>query len=400
MESRRDRFRRQLARLAGTGDPQETIDAGLHVPRPTSSERLVRRIELQPQAIRVVTGPIGSGKSTELLVLAEELNRLPDLWALVIDVSVVHSLSDLPEGSLIAAAGVYMQEKLKVDNAAFRRLKEVAYGTTGSFSGMALKALATSLGPISLNAEVPPSRGLLQDPNNRAGSAQTLLPYLLDGIAKMQETQGLHPVLIFDSLDRVRNPAEFRTVLTNDARALADHGLGVVLTAPVDTLWSDSGELRAMTETWDVLPYEDPARNPAARTFLFEVLRRRADSELLPEDTWLPLVHASGGVLRDLVELARSAVEEAYLAGRDAVANGDIDVAIAGFARALSLGLDGNAIATLLSVQNTQQVRAFDEPTLRLLKNRQILEHRHGSSSTFEPHPVLRSMLQRWAEAS
>src|SRR5262245_56912462 len=132
MESRRDRFRRQLARLEGTGNPKDAIDEGLYVPRPASSNHLVRRIELRPMATRVLTGPIGSGKSTELLVLADALNRLPDIWAVVIDVSSVHDMSDLREGSLIAAAGVFLQEELKIDNVALRRLKQVAYGTTAS----------------------------------------------------------------------------------------------------------------------------------------------------------------------------------------------------------------------------------------------------------------------------
>ncbi len=398
MESRRDRFRRQLARLAGTGSPREAIDAGLYVPRPASGNRLAQRIDLQPNATRVLAGPIGNGKSTELVVLAEALNGLPDVWAAVVDVSLVHDLSDLQEGSLVAAAGVYLQDEHKLDNGAFRRLREVAYGATNSLKQL----LKLSLSTVSLSTEGDgrPSRGLLQEPDNRAGSAQALAPLLLDAINETQEAKGLHPVLLFDSLDRARDPSGFRTVLEHDARALVDHGFGVVLTAPVSVLWSDSGELRALTETWETLPYEDPLKNAEAVEFLIEILRRRADLQTLPEATWLPLVEASGGVLRDLIELARSAVEEAYLAGRDAVGPQEVDAAIAHFARALALGLDGAAISTLISVQATQQVRVFDEPTLRLLKNRQILEHRDASGSYFEPHPALGSMLQRWAKAS
>lgn len=398
MESRRERFRRQLARLAGTGDPKEAIDAGLYVPRPTWSGRLVRRIELQPSALRVITGPIGSGKSTELLVLANELNRLPELWAMVIDVSSVHSLRDLPEGSLIAAAGVFIQETLNSSDTAFRRLRVVAYGEEDPF--FRLKSSSGNRTRIAPPADAIRARGLLQDPANRAGAARTLVPYLLDGIAKLRDAGGIHLVMLFDSLDRVRDPSEFRNVLANDARVLVEHGVGVVLTAPVSTIWSDASELRAMTETWDILPYTDPATDGEAREFLLELLRRRADRDLLPEPTWLPLVEASGGVLRDLIELARSAVEEAYLEGHEAVESRDIDTAIAGFARALSLGLDGNAISTLLSVQATRRVRAFDEPTIRLLMGRQILEHRDSSGSYFTPHPVLASLLRQWAEAS
>jgi hypothetical protein len=384
MESRRDRFRRQLARLAGTGNPREAIEAGLYVPRPKSSLRLARRIELQPKAIRVLTGPIGSGKSTELLVLADELNRLPDLWAMVIDVSLVHDLGDLREGTLVAAALIESSNALELSSDFTQGLHEFAYG--------AVRYRGNGFPEQFLEP------GVLTPPRLKTSmSIDKLLQMVPTVVTNLKHRS---PVLLFDSLDRVHDSSGFRTVLEKDAHVLVDHGFGVVLTAPPSTLWSDSGELRASTDTWDVLSYEDPVESSVAREFLLEVLRRRADPDLLPETVWLALVMASGGVLRDLIELARSAVEEAYLEGRDTVGPQDVEATIAHFARALALGMDGTAISTLRSVQTTRQVRAFDEPTLRLLKNRQILEHRDASGSYFEPHPALGSMLQRWAEAS
>jgi energy-coupling factor transporter ATP-binding protein EcfA2 len=345
---------------------------------PASSERLLRRIELQPNAIRVLTGPIGSGKSTELLVLARVLNGLPDVWATVIDLSLMHDLTDLREGTLIAAALIGAPDELRFNPNRDQRLRLFAYGGTSDASSIFVPG---ALSPSKL----------------------TTLPAvdeLLRALRSKSEARKRTGVFLFDSLDRVRDPDGFRTVLEGDARLLVNHGFGVIMTAPLSTLWSDAGELRAMTDTWEILSYEDPAKRSDARSFLLEILRRRADDDLLPESTWPPLVDASGGVLRDLIELARRAVEEAYLEGHDAVGQREIDLAMAGLAHALTLGLDGTSISTLLSVQATHQVRTFDEPTLRLLKNRQILEHRDSTGSYFEPHPVLGSLLQRWAEAS
>jgi len=403
MESRRDRFRQQLDRLESAGSPQQAIAAGFYVPRPTSSQRLVQRIELTPIARRVITGPIGSGKSTELLVLAEALNALPDVWAAVIDVSLVHDLSSLQEGSLIAAAGVWLQEQRGYDSRSLQRLREAAYGPRHAVEvvkgGLSAWGQSLGLGHLQLDS-TPANRGVLQTPRASSSIAGEFARELRDAITECIPGH-CTPVLLFDSLDRVRDSAEFRLVLERDAAALLDHGFGAVLTAPVATLWTHSAELRSMADSWDTLPYEDPNKDPHAREFFLEVLERRLEPELFAYEHRLELVHASGGVLRDLIELARNAVEEAYMNGRDAVGAEDIEASIARFGRSLSLGLSAAAIETLLLTQASGQLRSFDEATLRLLENRQILEHHDPQSGPyFEAHPALGSILRRWAKAS
>lgn len=191
------------------------------------------------------------------------------------------------------------------------------------------------------------------------------------------------PVLLFDSLDRVRDAAGFRTVLENDAAALVDHGFGVMLTAPVDIAWRHADELRASTKSWDTLPYEDPRESPEAFGFLLEILRRRIIDGMISDSVAHRLVHTSGGILRDLIELARNAVEEAYMNGHDTVTQNDAAASISRFARSLSLGLSSADMATLRSVHETRTLERFDEVTLRLLKNRQVIEH-YAEASYFE----------------
>jgi hypothetical protein len=407
---RRDRFRGQLERLESAGGPDRAIEAGFYVERPGSSERLVRRIELKPQATRVIAGPIGSGKSTELIALADALNQMPDLSAIVIDVSLVHDLSDLQEGSLIAAAGVSLQSGLPTagaQNVALRKVREIAYGTretvgpyvkdAANTSSWAAEQSSVYRGSPGVGSGVGPGVGVLRPPNE--GPVQELAKRLQQAVSEAvpELSQGT-PILIFDSIDRVRDIEGFRIVLERDAAALVEHGFGVILTAPVRTLWSHSAELRSLCESWDTVPYVDPDRDPRAHDFLLQVLQRRADPDLLATQHQATLVLASGGVLRDLIELARNAVEEAYMGGRDAVTDEDAQASIARFARGLTLGLSSKDIGVLLSVRASQQVEALDEATLRLLENRQIIEHHDpASGSYFEPHPTLQLVLTRWA---
>lgn len=395
MEDRRARFRRQMAQLEGAGSPEAAIEAGFYVPRPTSSERMVRRIELEPRAIRVLTGPVGSGKSTELLMIARGLAEVGDLWPLVVDVSRVHDLESLQEGSLVAAAAVWMLEQHGQDGAVLRQLRKRVHGTTlGSLS----RALRLSYGSEVVREEDASESlsDLLQPPSAGRDLASQVSGELYEAV---REITPRTPVLLFDSLDRLHDAAHFRTVLVKDAVALTQHGFGVVLTAPVDTVWLHAHDLRSTARSWDTLPYEDPAKNPEAFEFLLEILRRRVIDGMIPNEVIDRLVRMSGGVLRDVIELARTAVEEAYLGGRDAVGDEDVSASIARFARGLSLGLDDAALAMLRSVHETGRLERFDDAALRLLKNRQIIEH-YAADSYFEVHPVLQPAVERWAAAS
>lgn len=385
---RRARFRHQLERLEGAGSPRQAIDAGLYVERPRSSKRLFQRIELKPRAVRVIAGPIGSGKSTELMVLANALSRLPDLWATVLDVSLVHDLVELREGTLIAAAAVLLQNQYDI------RIRDISYRFSEVFGAAVEDALSSTVG-VNLRAikrREASDAGVLRPPGDQ--KYREIAAKLREAVLELMEAPLGTPVLLFDSLDRVRDAEGFRLILERDVAALLDAGFGVILTAPVTTLWSHPGALRSLCESWDTMPYEDPAKDQLAFDFLLQVLERRADPTLLGPEQQRTLVLNSGGVLRDMIELARNAVEEAYMSGRDSVSDEDTRASIARFARGLTLGLTSTDIVNLRATSHTRQVPALDEATLRLLENRQLLEHQDPTlGSYFEPHPTLAPIL-------
>lgn len=350
MDNRRDRFRQQIARLEGAKNPRTAIEEGFFVPRPTRGERLLRQIELEASALRIIVGPIGSGKSTELLWLERALGEVADVWSMYVD---VEGLSDLGAKRLLSQAAKEL----------FRQTGDIPKYQTDAFGKVTLDLTSFD-------------------------------------IALSNASRGSTPLILFDSLDRASDAA-FLRVIETDVAQLRSMGVGVVLTAPVETLWFQPQVLRTQADSWDTLPYEDPSRTEAAQAFLLEVLERRADDVILPEPQKHTLVTHSGGVLRDLLELARNAVEEAYVNGHNFVTSADVETSVARFARSLTLGLDSAAISTLLAVKDSERLDDLNDTAIRLLKNRQILEHydsEHGSY--FEVHPTLSAALERWAKAS
>src|SRR6185369_10510891 len=112
-------------------------------------------------------------------------------------------------------------------------------------------------------------------------------------------------------LDRLADPLVFVRVI-EDVRAIRSTGIGLALVGPLASMY---GPHRSVTDHFQRF-YPQMAvdvRNDAeGRAFLVELLRRRAALDLLPDASAVRLAEWSGGVLRDLVSLARSAGEEAY----------------------------------------------------------------------------------------
>lgn len=124
------------------------------------------------------------------------------------------------------------------------------------------------------------------------------------------------------------------------------------------------------------------------------VLRRRAEEGLLSDPGVRRTVDLSGGVLRDLISLARAAGEEAYTAGVDQVRVRHVENAGDTFGRTLMLGLDKEELSVLQRVRSAGQFIPTTDKDLALLITRRVLEYANGRSR-YVVHPTIRPLLKQ-----
>ena len=100
----------------------------------------------------------------------------------------------------------------------------------------------------------------------------------------------------------------------------------------------------------------------------------------------------TGGVLRDLIGLARNAGEEAYLSGDAQITAVHSEAAGEAFGRTLLLGLDPDDLAKLQSVRKNARFVPVSDKDLALLMTGRVLEYR-GSKTRYAVHPTIEPLL-------
>ncbi|MDC3954130.1 ATP-binding protein [Polyangium jinanense] len=346
MTSRLKTFREYMARLDAAANPERALERGFYVERPGRSvgKEITDRVGLRPASTHLLVGGVGSGKTTQLLVACNQLNELEDTWAKYIDVSETYDLEMLRPGALLDLA-------------------ECALG------------------------------GMPDDSINYG------LPEQVDELRKLHARlaqEKPHQTIFFDSLDRLADPAMFEQIAEHVIRVIRSIGIGVVVAGPLRALY---GLDRPIADRFDYFYHQPPVdvqQDPDGRSFLVSILRARLSAKVLPDDTCFRLAAWSGGVLRDLVALAQSACEEAYVSGSDTITAAEADRAADAFGRKHLLGLGPDEIEVLQRVRKTGNFIQASEKDLALLVTRRVLEY-SGGRTRYAVHPTLEPLLAQLA---
>ncbi|HMD99534.1 MAG TPA: hypothetical protein VKM93_19670 [Terriglobia bacterium] len=198
-------------------------------------------------------------------------------------------------------------------------------------------------------------------------------------------------VVIFDGLDRLLGATKFWSVVFQDLRLFRELKVSILATAPLSVLFG-VGIGQSASDHFDRIHHLAViAANPEDGS-LRPVLEKRGGYELLTRVEADSICHYSGGVLRDLISLARDAAEEAYVSDRDSVTAADVEKVVRQLGTGYLRGLGPEAIRTLLDLEGSGSFRIDQPANVELLVTRRVLEY---SSTDFRVHPALLSVIPR-----
>lgn len=403
------KYRAFIQRLSLT-NPATAIEQELYVLRPgmVVADEIAARLELNPTEALVLAGSVGVGKTTELMVASKRLSRVEDTHVLFVDVGKWHDLNQLEPGVLIAAVG--MELCAWIDAASNRptqpgRLR-LSLGPTGRFRKWAMPRTEWIEDPdYSMRPDDEPDVPMVRvERPGRLSKLRSVSTELKEGIEafdvvyKSRPSSVAHVLTFVDSLERVSDLEAFAAVVEQDVRLLQQLGVGVVLTAPLRSLYG-TGRVTLEQRFEHILHLPPVNGDSAGYDFLLKVLMTRdAGAGLLSEKVGAVAAMWSGGVLRDLLGLARSAAQLAYMAGIDQVSPEHVLTAVDQMGRKYLLGLTPNELHTLQRLRTHGTFIPTSDADLALLMTGRVLEYpRIGQPSLFSVHPTIHKLLEQLA---
>jgi len=406
---RRERFRAYMQAFNPTAPPQDAIEAGLVCEDLHGSlfQNLAGRADLEPGSQQLLVGGVGSGKTTELILAVRWLQEQGHVLPLYIDISAETDLSSLNSGALLASFGLGLTRRLWEDfptlrqgmealqgpGKAYGSLKEFAYGTRqrvwvpgdeppepedeedeDSWGYYEVVGIPGKLNPPALPV-------LSRDVQEIRGPLEQFLAVAKDGQKEV--------MVIFDGLDRLLDPTKFWSVASQDLRLFRELKVSVVSTAPLSVLFG-AGVGQSVSDHFDRVHHMPVVAVDPKRGLLQSVLEKRHGYELLRGFTPDSVCEYSGGVLRDLISLARDAAVEAYIAGHDSVTSQDIENVAQQLGTGYLRGLGPEDIKILLHLEKSKSFDVSQAANVELLVTRRVLEY---SSTDFRVHPALLSVM-------
>jgi len=374
-------------------DPRDTGEPPIHV-------ALANTAELTRGSQMALVGGIGSGKTTELLLTQKELGRHSDAVNIFVDMADYTDLSQISPGAILATAGLQLYprvrlwlqkrgEKLPEDvESAHTKLRELAFGKTKWVPADAWDDWDD--GPDMVQVNVPGLMKLrLPSLRREVMEVQELVVSIASPLLEFND----QVTLLIDGLDRLIRPELFREFAEQDLQALRGTSVSVIIAAPL-LLWYD--KTRFLQDYFDVAKHiPATATGPRSSAFLRQILQRRGALDLMDRTEITTIAKYSGGVLRDLLTLARSSAEYAYRDAEDRIGRGHVNAAIKQLGNRYLAGL-GNTHRKLLRRLMDHGEFPIENSTAReLLVNRQVLEYFKGGVDYFAVHPALAKVLPK-----
>jgi hypothetical protein len=341
---RRARFREYMRCLNPTGDPKQAVADELYVRTPLgTSDRIVKRLEIEPQSSHLVVGGIGSGKTIELRIVERELVKGGEPLVVFLDVPSHQDLSELRPGVLLGLVGLAIGETIE---------NEAPEGSPAWGAIVAMQQVALGREEIrasdnkhtdTLFVHVP---GVLTEPKH-----EREVDVLEASFRRLLSVIHRPVVALLDGLDRAPISGALQQMVYRDVAAFERAGVGVVMVGP--QALQSVRRFGQMKDCFTVshLHGAADAGSSTGHAFLDNVLKSRDPAGLLSSASRSEVIRWCGGTLRDLLSLARAAGEEAYATGADVVQLDHVSAAADRFGRSLLLGATQAMVDRLLDLK-------------------------------------------------
>jgi len=395
---RRQIYRPFLQRLNPIALNQSVVEKDLLVPprsdprdpaQPPIYEAFASAAELSPGIRMALVGGIGSGKTTELILTLNRLKRHSDAVNILLDATEFTDFVQLSPGAMLADIGLRL----------FHRSQEL-FGTPSN----ELRLAHTKLVEMAFGKWVPKNPPSYNEWTIGVRAPGLMKPRFPELQTKIKELAGLVAAIlspfraqndqitvIVDGLDRLIEPIKFREFLEQDLEAIHSLSLTVIVAAPL-LLWYEPSRL--LQDSFDLVKHIPAAiADPKESDFLKTILRRRGAGELMSGKLMNEICTFSGGVLRDLLNLARSAAEYAYREDKDRINGQHVKASIRQLGNRYLVGL-GRTHKNIIRQLLTDGSFSPENDTAReLLVNRQVLEYSKSGRDFFRVHPALAEVL-------
>jgi hypothetical protein len=387
---RRAIFREYIRRFNPAGDPATALHEGLYVPSPEgTAAQLAPRFDIDGTSSHLILGGVGSGKTTELMALKQMLDSYGGTHGLFLDVPAAQKMSTLREGVLLAHAWTEIAASVRSSGGPAEALAFIKDSTEVEH---AIRGYWQDPDDYGFNYELPGVHvgGLIVPPEQ-----DETLNALSSRLTELVKRTDRHFVVLFDGFDRVPLTTDFTTMILQDVGLLTRAGVGTVVVGPQRLRF---GLHRQFVERFTSVHVQGADVSEASgREFLDRIVAARADDATLSIDARRRLIQWSGGIVRDLISLARDAGQVAYAGGAERVAPGHVDAAADRFGRSLLLGTSATMVDRLIHLgrfpsQEFVEFTASNELDLELLALRLVIEV-PSTPVRYIIHPTVRPLL-------
>jgi hypothetical protein len=333
-----------------------------------------------------------------MLLTQRILERHEDAINIFVDLADYTNLNETNTGAIIATAGLKLYSRLtKADKesvevkSAHTELRTLAFGTT---KWVPAEDMAESDSDEEFDSVVPVKiPGVMKLRFSALRREIEVLKNLLVSIASPLLKRDAQITLLIDGLDRLIRAERFREFAEQDLRALRGTKITMIVVAPL-LLWYDKS--RFLQDYFDLVKHiPAAAANPQDSSFLKQILQRRGASEIMDSKEMISIAKYSGGVLRDLLTLARSAAEYAYRDDQDRIGRNHVQAAVKQLGNRYLVGLGSAHRARLRTLKVNGHFSIEDSAARELIVNRQVLEYWNGDREFFAVHPALAKVLTK-----